>query len=92
MITLVVFTDGRWDVLDRTLRSASTHLLGPISSVHLVVDGHGPDEADALLTHPSVLWPNVPVREHWSAQRLGFGGTIRAAWEQIGRASCRERV
>lgn len=82
MIALACFTDGRWDVLERTLASADEMLYGPITSRHLFIDGdHGHELASVpviarLLADPR--WHVVP----WG-ERRGFGGTIAGAWKLL---------
>lgn len=86
MIALVVFTDGRWDVLRETILSAASNLVGPITRTTLVVDGdHQGDlkNLDEISTLLAAAFPraiNVTMRHR---ERLGFGGTIETAWRDV---------
>ncbi len=80
-VAVAVFTDGRWDVLARTLDSAEEHLHGNIEQRVLFVDGAPPElELHTRLeevfdTRDRSLWTVVV----WE-RRYGFAGTIEAAW------------
>lgn len=80
MIALVVFTDGRDECLGRTLMSARDHLKGPITRRIVVHDGPAPP---ANVTHmiDALLGDRALHIAH--RQRLGFGGTIAAAWRWV---------
>lgn len=82
MVALVVFTDGRWGYLEQTVASAAVQLDGTITHVILVVDGGlrvGPREWGPV----STAFPDAHLLVMAHRERLGFGGTIRAAWEAL---------
>lgn len=77
MIALVVFTDGRLECLDRTLRSLTENLTGTITR-WIVID----DSADWAVR--SALQLGLDTWElHHAPKRRGFAGTIGYAWELL---------
>lgn len=87
MIALVVFTDGRWHYLEQTVRSAAAQLSGPISTVVLVVDG-GLRVTPSQWRPVSNAFPDAAFLLQAHRERLGFGGTIGAAWEALAAIEC----
>jgi hypothetical protein len=77
-VVLAVFTDGRDDLLARTLDSAAENLHGDITRGIVFDDTGDPDHAEKLHRQ---LKPNWTVRGAMS--RRGFGGNIRAAWAHL---------
>lgn len=75
VITLLAMTDGRDDLLEKTLESSYTHLKGPIS--HRVI------HTDNGLVHRSQLARRYPNFHVIGGRRLGFGGAINRAWSYI---------
>lgn len=78
MIALVVFTDGRDDVLAETIDVADVNLRGSITD-RVIVDDTGDADHAKLLRHQYgdryrvVAWTN----------RRGFTGSIRHAWQAL---------
>jgi len=76
-VALVVFTDGRDDLLERSTASRRGHLTGRITT-RVIHDDTGDPEHRARLqrTFPGyvVLGANY---------RRGFGGAVRAAWKYL---------
>lgn len=76
-IAVLIMTDGRDDVLDRTIQSARAHLGGPIVR-WMIYDDTGDGE------HREELRRRYPqVRLISAGRRAGFGGAIRRAWTFI---------
>jgi hypothetical protein len=78
VIALLVFTDGRFDYLDRTLTSAETHLKGDIG-IRVIVNDAFQDEAH--LSHIRSRWPEYLVVT--SDHKLGFSGAIQLGWDAL---------
>lgn len=79
MITLLVRTDGRDELLFRTIESAQANLIGPITRrvVH----------TDAGLAHVGFLQEMLPTWEIIGGERLGFGGALNRAWRHVAAGS-----
>lgn len=75
---LLVVTDGRDTVLDRTMKSLTRHLRGPLNRWVVYDDTGDPDHAD----HLARRYPAFEVVQHPSG-RQGFGGAIRTAWRHL---------
>lgn len=83
-IALVVFTDGRWDVLEQTLVSAAENLYGDITHTMLVVDGIHPDEpVNRAVGQLSQAFPRAHLFTMIHGERIGFGKTIQRAWAAL---------
>lgn len=88
MIALVVFTDGRGHLLEHTLASAAEHLQGPITETFLVVDGEGDDDGFAhAYRMVETAFPDAQHGVLRHGRRLGFGGSIKAAWRDLANES-----
>jgi hypothetical protein len=79
-VAVVCFTDGRYECIAETLDSFEQFVdLGPGRHWRLIFD----DSADPLYRE----FLNVEYGERWTvlpnARRLGFGGTIRRAWDYL---------
>lgn len=77
-IALLVFTDGRDDLLARTIFSIEAKLIGPVEA-RLIIDDTG-DESHAELLEKE-YGPRYKVSV--ASQRLGFAGTIQRAWNLL---------
>jgi hypothetical protein len=82
-ILLVVFTDGRADYLDRTLRSFREKVSGPFARMFIFDDSNDETYTAWVAEH----FPDFAVLPNLA--RLGFGGTIARAWKLL--ASSPER-
>lgn len=78
MIALLVFTDGRDELLAQTLASADDNLCGPITR-RVIYDDTGSEDHRRSLFH---AYPGCQVVWHQDG-RQGFGGAIRAAWAAL---------
>lgn len=76
-VALLVMTDGRGELLERTLASAATNLVGPISRAVIHDDSADPHYRAWLLR----TFPSFEV--YSTGQRSGFGGAIRSAWRYL---------
>ncbi|MCK9921602.1 hypothetical protein MXD61_06815 [Frankia sp. AgPm24] len=74
-ITVLVMTDGRDDLLDRTLQSAQWSLGGPITRWMIHDDTGDAQHREAL----KARYPQAGVISA-SNRRAGFGGSLRWAW------------
>lgn len=74
-IAVLVMTDGRDDLLDRTIQSAQWNLGGPIVRWMIHDDTGDGDHREALRRR----YPHVELISA-SNRRAGFGGSIRWAW------------
>jgi hypothetical protein len=81
MIWLVVFTDGRDDLLKQTIASADANLDGPITR-RSIVDDTGDLEHSAQLRAELPGWG---IEDH--RQRLGFAGSIAQTWQLLESSS-----
>lgn len=74
-IVLLARTDGRDELLFRTLESAQQNLIGPITRrvVH----------TDAGAEHVEFLRTMLPTWEVIGGSRLGFGGALNRAWRHV---------
>lgn len=75
MIVLLGFADGRDEYALPSLASATEHLHGQITRRVMVHDG---PEPSAAILDATPGWEHLIHHE-----RLGFGGTIRRAWEHL---------
>lgn len=85
MIWLVLYTDGRDELLARTIASANENLHGPITR-RTIVDDTG------QLAHAATLsteYPEWTIEAH--SERLGFGGTIARTWRYLAASAVREQ-
>lgn len=80
MIALVVFTDGRVDCIDETIRSAAKMLHGPITT-RLINDDS--DDAEYRFWLRQQFEPFGFRLIDPAEGRQGFGGAIRHAWEHL---------
>jgi hypothetical protein len=80
MIALVVFTDGRVDCIDQTIRSAAKNLHGSITTKLINDDSDDPEYRLWLRQNFEPLgFRLIPPAEG----RQGFGGAIRHAWAHL---------
>lgn len=75
-ICVLFLTDGRDDLLDRTLESAARMLKGDITRTVIHTDNG--------MTHKCDLLKRYPDLQVIGGERLGFGGAIDRAWQYIG--------
>lgn len=81
---LLVMTDGRRELLERTLESFRDKVVGDVSNVYVNDDSADPEFADWLQKNlQSMVPPNVPIVVRTTPQRSGFGGAIRNAWKWL---------
>lgn len=81
MITLLVMTDGRDDLLARTLASFDDKVSGPVGQ-RVIWDDTGD------MAHGAELVARYPAyRILGNGQRNGFGEAVRLAWQLVERAS-----
>lgn len=80
MIALVVFTDGRVDCVEETIRSAATQLRGSITT-KLINDDSADVEYRAWLRRQFEPYGFRLIPP--AAERQGFGGAIRHAWAYL---------
>lgn len=76
-IALLVITDGRLDYLKRSIPSALAMLMGPITHRFIFDDSGDPKYHRAI----GSLFPSFELFSRRTRQ--GFGGAIRAAWQDI---------
>lgn len=81
-IAVVVFTDGRDDLLLQSVASLREQVSGPITERVMYDDTGDPIHADSLRG----WFPDFTVISHPEG-RQGFGGAIRAAWAWLRRNS-----
>lgn len=74
MIALGVLTDGRFDYLHETLRSASEHL--PEVTYRYIVDDTGTGESGSYLKEHYPTWAVI----HHDTRR-GLAGAVQSSWE-----------
>lgn len=75
MIALVVFTDGRRQCIERTIRSLAANLSGPISRFVIIND-------EPVPTYCRWLDERYPEWEiHHTPTRRGFAGTYGYGWQ-----------
>lgn len=86
-IALLVMTDGRDGLLERTIASARENLRGNVTERWIHDDGGGSLHG-AYLDHQYPDFCRVPSHE-W---RRGFGGAIDAAWRHLARYSTADYV
>lgn len=80
MIALVVFTDGRVDCVEDTIRSAAANLHGSITTKLINDDSDDPDYRLWLRQRFEPLgFHLIPPAD----SRQGFGGAIRHAWDYL---------
>lgn len=72
---LLIMTDGRDELLDRTIASATENLKGPISRRVIHTDNGLEHLVQTHIRHPD--WEVI------GGERLGFGGAINRAWQYI---------
>lgn len=80
MICLLVMTDGRDELLARTIESARASLTGPITE-RVIYDDTGDPE------HRNDLRARYPDFLVFGVGRQGFGGAIASAWTVLRSAS-----
>lgn len=84
MITLLVMTDGRDDLLLQTIQSANNMLNGPISKIVIHDDtGDSNHLRDLARFYHAFKGRTEIISGH---KRLGFGGAIRNAWYYLKEA------
>lgn len=81
-----MFTDGRDELLERTLDSAALNLVGPITEMVVFDDTGDLAHADRLRASLDAHGAGWRVIQHPEGRR-GFGGAIRAAWAWLRRHS-----
>lgn len=81
MIVQLVMTDGRDDLLDATLKSAQTHLLGPITR-RVIFDDTGDINHAAELSR---RYDDSKVVTN--GRRNGFGDAVRLAWAFVEKST-----
>ena len=80
-VALLVMTDGRKDCIRKTIRSAETNLLGPVSERYIHDDSGDLDYHEWLMR----TFPQYVVIG--GGYRRGFGGAIRRAWSVLNYGS-----
>lgn len=78
MITAMILTDGRRDLLERTFESFKEHVQGPVEDL-LIID----DSVDAEYA----LWLDETypgARRIHNAEKRGFCGAIQTGWSKLG--------
>lgn len=94
-IALLIMTDGRNDLLKRTIESFAKNVTGNIVDVLVHVDAANPVQA---LTAERIVRDAAPApvgtsrRLIASSHRSGFGGAIRRAWQFLGHSSTADYV
>lgn len=78
MIVLLVRTDGRDELLRRTIDSMQQNVIGSISRI-VIHDDTGDTDHNAMLQREYPAWDVI------SGPRAGFGGAIQRAWSVIAR-------
>ena len=77
MIALLVMTDGRGHLLERTLAAFDRHVTGPVSERWIHDDSGDPEYRAWLERHaPDYRIVSTPGRS-------GFGGAVRSAWSML---------
>jgi hypothetical protein len=79
MIALLVMTDGRGHLLDRTLAAFTANVSGPISELWIHDDSGDP----AYRARLDELYGDFGFRIVSTPGRSGFGGAIRSAWSAL---------
>lgn len=80
-VAMLIVTDGRDDYLAHCIASANVHLSGPVTERWLY-----DDTGDAA--YRARLFERYPSMRHINGgRRQGFGGAIRAAWQQLAQHS-----
>lgn len=82
MIAVLLMTDGRGHLLERTVRAFEAHTAAAPVSERWVHDDSGDPEYARWLREHLPEWRIVST-----PGRSGFGGAVRNAWEQLRRAS-----
>lgn len=86
-IALLVMTDGRFELLERTLTSFRDQVSGDVTSVFVHDDSADRPFIEWMTTHLRPFFPeSVPIFVKTTEQRSGFGGAIRSAWSWLAEA------
>lgn len=88
MIAVVVFTDGRTNLLRRTLTSFAEQVDGPIVERWIYDDSGNPRVREAIMRNH----PDYTLIEHPSGERQGFAGAVRTAWDMLRRESIADYI
>jgi hypothetical protein len=79
MIAVVVFTDGRTNLLRRTIKSFHEQVSGEIVERWIYDDSGNRKVREAI----SKNHPEFTLINHPSGERQGFAGAIRTAWDAL---------
>jgi len=79
VIAVVVFTDGRTNVLRRTIASFEEQVSGPIIERWIYDDSGNAAVRAALVKN----YPQYTLIGHPSGERQGFSGAVRTAWAAL---------
>lgn len=81
MITLLVFTNGRDELLKATLDSFQEKVSGPVSRVIINDDTGDSKHLAWLISNVAFTLPSVETVEFTSSDNAGFAGAIRNGWK-----------
>jgi len=79
MIAVLIITDGRVNVLKRTIASFEEQVSGPIIERFIYDDSGNQGLRDLIQKRH----PNYSLIGHPTGERQGFGGAIRTAWSAL---------
>lgn len=86
-IALLVLTDGRFELLEKTLASFREQVSGDVTSVFVHDDSADRPFIEWMTTHLRQYFPpTTPMFVKTTEQRSGFGGAIRSAWSWLAEA------
>jgi hypothetical protein len=88
MIAALVITDGRNDLLAKTIQSFEDSVSGPIVE-KFIYDDSGDRETREWIAERYPRWTLI---NHPSGRRQGFAGAIRTAWDALRRESIADYV
>jgi hypothetical protein len=88
MIAVVCFTDGRTNLLRRTVASFDAMVTGPIIERWIYDDSGNRKQREML----AARYPHWTLINHPSGERQGFGGAIETAWRHLARESVADWV
>lgn len=88
MIAVIVFTDGRTNVLRRTIESFNAMVSGDIVERWIYDDSGNAKQREMLAKR----YPDFTLITHPSGERQGFAGAVRTGWDALRRESIADWV
>ena len=88
MIAALVITDGRVNVLRRTIASFEEQVSGPIIERFIYDDSGNPGVRNLIQS----WFPKWSLIQHPSGERQGFAGAVRTGWQAIRQYSVADYI